>query len=128
MKPFKPENYNSLSAYLIADEAESLVQQLKAVFDAVELRRFMREDGTIAHLELKIDDTVLMLSESTEEYQATKIILHLYVDDVMKVFNRAIENGCVLIEEPVVKPGESDKRGSFYDVAGNFWSVSTQME
>ncbi len=40
MKPFKPENYNSLSAYLIVDDADRLANQLTEIFDAKVMRRF----------------------------------------------------------------------------------------
>lgn len=42
MKTSKPENYNSLSPYLIVDNAQKLVDLLKAIFNAIELRRFDR--------------------------------------------------------------------------------------
>lgn len=44
----------------------------------------------------------------------------------MKTFQLAIENGCEVIEEPANKGGDSDKRGAFEDLAGNYWAVSTQ--
>lgn len=126
MKKFKPENYNSLSPYLIVDNAQKLVDLLKAIFGAKTLRRFDHQDGKIAHIELQLDDTVIMISDSTENYEANKTMLHIYVPDVFKTFDTAIENGCEMIEKPVNKEGDPDTRGSFYDFAGNYWSVSTQ--
>ncbi len=123
---YKPKNYNSLSPYLIVDNAQKLVDLLKTIFNATELRRFDRDNGKIAHMELRFDDTVLMISDSLENYPANKTMLHIYVPDVFKTFDKAIENGCVLIEKPVNKQGDPDTRGSFYDCAGNYWAVSTQ--
>lgn len=128
MVAYKPDNYNSLSPYLIVDNAQRLVDLLTAIFDAKVLRRFDHENGKIAHIELKLDDTVIMISDSTENYEAHKTMLHIYVPDVFKTFEKAIENGCVIIERPVNKPGDPDTRGSFYDYAGNYWSVSTQTK
>lgn len=123
---YKPKNYNFLSPYLIADNAQKLVDLLKTIFDATEVRRFDRDNGKISHMELRFDDTVLMISDSLENYPANKTMLHIYVPDVFKTFDKAIENGCVLIEKPVNKQGDPDTRGSFYDCAGNYWAVSTQ--
>lgn len=123
---YKPQNYNSLSPYLIVDNAQRLVDLLKMIFDTKELRRFDHENGKIAHIELQLDDTVIMLSDSTENYEANKTMLHIYVPDVFKTFDKAIENGCIEIEKPVNKKGDPDTRGSFYDFAGNYWAVSTQ--
>lgn len=127
MKTYKPANYNSLSPYLIVDDAQKLVDLLKAIFGAKELRKYNRENGTIMHIELKLDDSILMISDSVENYPANKTMLHFYVPDVMKTYDLALENGCEAIEKPEIKEGDSDKRGSFYDRAGNYWSVSSQM-
>ncbi|MGB3343228.1 MAG: VOC family protein [Aequorivita sp.] len=126
MKDFKPKNYNSLSPYLIVDDAQKLVDLLKTIFGAKELRRFNHENGTIAHIELKLDDSIVMISNSTDNYPANTTMLHIYVPDVFKTFDLAIKNGCELIENPVNKAGDPDTRGSFYDFAGNYWAVSTQ--
>lgn len=126
MKQYKPENYNSLSPYLIVDNAQKLVELLTTIFEAKTLRRFDHENGKIAHIELQLDDSVIMISDSSESYEANKTMLHIYVQDVFETFNKAIENGCELIEKPVNKQGDPDTRGSFYDFAGNYWSVSTQ--
>ncbi len=126
MEAYKPINYNSLSPYLIVDEAEKLVNQLIEIFNGNVLRRFDREDGKIAHSELKIDDSVLMISDSVAGYPAQKTMLHLYVSDVFKTFEKAINLGCELIEKPINKAGDADTRGFFYDCSGNYWIVSTQ--
>ncbi|KAB5488344.1 MULTISPECIES: VOC family protein [Flagellimonas] len=127
MKTYKPDHYNSLSPYLIVDNAQKLVDFLTVTFDAKILRRFDHGNGKIAHIELQIDDSVLMISDSTENYRANTSMLHVYVSDVFKTFLRAVENGAEIIEKPSNKPGDPDTRGSFYDFAGNYWSVSTQM-
>jgi len=124
---YKPQNYNSLSPYLIVDDAEKLVALLKVIFEAKELRRFNHENGKIAHVELQLDDSVLMISNSTANYAAQTTMLHFYVPDFFKTFDLATKNGCKIIEKPINKGDNPDTRGSFYDFAGNYWSVSTQQ-
>ncbi|WP_027125371.1 VOC family protein [Gelidibacter mesophilus] len=126
MTSYKPKNYNSLSPYLIVDDAEKLVDLLKIVFEAKELRRYEREDGSIMHIELQLDDSIVMISDSTEDYPAVTTMLHMYVLDVFKTFDLAIENECLLLERPINKEDDPDTRGAFMDYAGNYWSVSTQ--
>lgn len=128
MKLYKPEAYNSLSPYLIVDDARKLVNLLKAVFAATELRSFNREDGKIAHAELKLDDSILMISDSTADYPGNTTMLHMYVRDVLKTFELAWAHGCEIVEQPVNKPGDPDTRGAFIDFAGNYWAVSTQLD
>ena len=90
MPPYKPKNYNSLSPYLIVDNAQQFVDLLSIIFDAKTLRRFDNENRKIAHIELQLDDTVIMVSDSTENYEATKTMLHIYVPDVFRTFDKAI--------------------------------------
>lgn len=123
---FKPKGYNSLSPYLIVDGAPKLVDLLKKIFNARELRKFENPDGTIMHIELQLDDSVIMLSDSSAKYPASSTMLHFYVPDVFKTFQLAVDNGCKIIEEPINKEGDPDTRGAFMDRAGNFWAVGTQ--
>lgn len=123
---YKPDNYNSLSPYLIVDDAERLVRLLKIIFGATELRRYHREDDSIMHLELQLDDSVLMISDSTADYPASPTMLHIYVEDVFKTFDVAIANECHLLERPTAIESGPDIRGAFMDYAGNYWAVSTQ--
>lgn len=126
MTTYKPDHYNSLSPYLIVENAQMLVDLLKVIFKATELRRFDHENGTIAHIELKLDDTIIMIGNSTDHYPANTTMLHIYVPDVFKTFNIALDNGCKIIEQPMNKQDDPDTRGAFMDFAGNYWAVSTQ--
>ncbi len=127
MSSFKPEGYASLSPYLIVDHAQELVDQLKGLFNATELRRFDRPDGTIAHVELMLDDTVLMLSQSTDEFPSYTAVLHMYVADARKTYAKAIELGFNPLQEPMHHEDDPDIRGAFLDCCGNHWSVGTAV-
>lgn len=124
---FKPRGYNSVSPYLIVDGAQKMIDLLKGIFEATELRRYNNPNGTIMHAEVKIDDSVVMLGDASSAYPANELLLHVYVPDVHKTFRKAIELGCEVIEHPVNKGGDPDTRGSFKDFSGNTWAVSTQM-
>ena len=83
-------------------------------------------NGMIAHVEVRIDDTVIMLTDSVEGWPATPSHVHIYVEDVDKTFERAIAAGASIIKQPV-REGDSDKRGGFRDAGGTTWWVSTQI-
>lgn len=127
MADFKPKGYNSLSPYFIVADAPRFVQLMKDLFDAEELRRYELPSGRIMHLELRLDDSVIMLSEASDEYPANEFLMHLYVQDSVATYRKALELGCQGIQEPIQK-GDPDLRGMFRDFNGNVWSVSTQME
>ena len=124
---FKPAGYNSVSPYFIVEGAQKLVELLKELFDATELRRFDKPDGKIMHIELKIDDSVIMLADSTEQFAPNVNMLHVYVPDVNATFAKAISLGCVSQGEPKQAANDPDRRGTFQDFAGNSWSVGTQL-
>ena len=126
-KQFKPTGYNSVSPYFIVDGAQQLINMLAKIFDAKELRRYEMPNGKIMHVEVKIDDSVIMIADSSEEYPANKFLMHVYVQNVDEVFNKAISLGCESVELPTQKEGDPDRRGSFKDFAGNTWAIGTQQ-
>lgn len=127
MKTYKPEGYNSVSPYLIVSDGRQLTEMLKEVFDAKEKRIYTREDGSILHAEMQIDDSVIMLAEGNDQYPAYQLWMHVYVPDVDATFKKAIDYGCEMIEQPIVKDNDPDRRGTFKDFAGNYWAIATQI-
>src|SRR5690606_6245642 len=125
---YKPENYNSVSPYLVVDGAQEYMELIRDIFEGELLSRYDRPDGRIVHAEMRIDDSVLMFSNSSDDYPPNQLLIHLYVPDVDRTFQRAIDRGCVSLGEPKENPGDPDRRGNFRDPAGHFWSVSTQVE
>jgi PhnB protein len=125
-KSFKPSGYNSVSPYLIVDGAQRMIDLLRGIFQARELRRYDGPNSTIMHAEVCVDDSVIMISDASSAYPANEVLLHVYVPDVHSTFNTAIELGCEVVERPVNKDGDPDTRGSFKDFAGNIWAVGTQ--
>lgn len=126
-KEFKPTGYNSVSPYFIVNGAQHFINLLKEIFNAEELRRYDRPDGTIMHAEIRIDDSVIMVGDSSDRFPAITLILHVYVANVDEVFDRAIQAGCEIIEKPKESEGDPDRRATFKDFAGNMWSVGTQQ-
>lgn len=126
-KEFKPTGYNSVSPYFIVDGAQRLIDMMKDIFDAVELRRYDRPDGSIMHAEIQIDDSVIMLGDSSEKFPPITLIMHVYVANVDETFDRAIQAGCEIVEKPKTSDGDPDRRGTFKDFAGNMWSIGTQQ-
>lgn len=126
-KTFKPAGYNSVSPYFIVNGAQRLIDLLKKIFDATELRRYDMPNGKIMHAEIQIDDSVIMLGDSSEKYPPVSVVIHVYVPDVDKTFEKAIGAGCEIIEKPKQSANDPDRRGTFKDFAGNMWSIGTQL-
>ncbi len=125
-KNWKPESYSSVSPYLVVAGAQKVIDFLKAVFGATELRRYDMPDGSIMHAEVRIDDTVIMLGDGGAAFPSFTSLIHVYVDDIDRVYERAIEAGGTPVEAPRIREGDPDKRGSVKDPCGNTWAIATQ--
>ncbi|HZI08682.1 MAG TPA: VOC family protein [Archangium sp.] len=125
-RPYKPEGYPSVSAYVMVDGAQRVIDFLKKTFNATELRRYDSPDGSIMHVEVRIDDTVVMLSDGGGSFPAFPVWLHVYVPDVDATYRRALEAGGVSVQEPQQK-GDPDRRGGVKDPSGNTWWIATQV-
>ena len=124
---FKPAGYTTASPYFIILQAERFIQLMKDLFHVKELRRYDMPDGSLMHAELLLDDTVIMLGQASEKYPPAPMVMHVYVPDVDAAYNKALELGCVSMEAPKQREGDPDRRASFKDYAGNWWSVGTQL-
>lgn len=125
---YKPEGYASVSVYIMADDAQRLIDFLTGTLDAKPLRRYERPDGTIMHAEVQIDDSVVMIAQAAPEYPAFPVWLHVYVPDVDATYQRMLAAGGESVDAPNRKQGDGDKRGGVKDFAGNIWWISTQVE
>jgi len=58
-----PEGYHTLNAHLAVDDAAQAIEFYKRAFGAKERERVPAPDGKIAHAEIEIGDSVLMLGD-----------------------------------------------------------------
>lgn len=123
---WKPDNYPSVSPYLVVHGAEGVIDFCKTLFGAEELRRYTRADGTIMHAEVRVDDSVIMIADATAEWGARPGLLHVYVPDVDDVYHRALDLGATSVQEPAQKD-DPDRRAGVTDKAGNSWWFGTQV-
>lgn len=124
---FKPDGYTSVAPYLAVNGAQATIDFLVRVFEAVPLRTIPGDEGKIAHGEVRIDDTVIMLTDAVEGWPATPSHVHIYVEDAVRTFEIAVAAGATVIKQPV-KEDDGDQRGGFMDEGGTTWWVSTQIE
>lgn len=126
VKPI-PEGYHSVTPYLVITGAARLIEFLKAAFDAKEIERMSMPDGTVAHAEVKIGDSPVMMGEAGGRYPAMPAGLYLYVTDVDATYRRAVQAGGTSVEEPTDK-FYGDRSAGVKDPSGNFWWIGTHKE
>ena len=122
-----PEGYDSVIPYLLVEDAEQQIEFLKRMFGAGELSRHTGPDGTISHAEVKIRDSVLMISQAREEWPPMAAMHYIYVDDVDAVYKAGLAAGGTSVREPRDE-FYGDRTCGVTDPLGNQWWVATHVE
>ncbi len=126
VKPI-PDGYHSVTPYLMATDARQIVVFLKEVFGAVEGHRMSFPDGRIMHTDVRIGDSLLMLSDVCAGGQSTAAGLYVYVPDVDATYKKALAAGATSIMEPM-NAFYGDRSGGVRDPQGNMWWIGTHIE
>jgi PhnB protein len=134
VKPI-PEGYHTVTPYLFVKSALSAIDFYKSVFGATEFVRMAGWNGKIMHAEIKIGDSIVMLADenpqtgvmSPQTVGGYSVGLHLYVENVDAVIQKAVENGAKPLR-PIKNQFYGDRSGSLLDPFGHMWSVATHVE
>jgi PhnB protein len=124
---YKPQGYSSVSAYVVANGAQLVIDFLINSFDAKQTRRYDMPDGSVMHAEVQIDDTVVMIADGGGDNPPFTVWLHVYVPDVDASYRRALDAGGIPVDEPKKREGDPDRRAGVKDPAGNTWWIATQV-
>jgi PhnB protein len=130
-----PEGYHTVTPYLHVDDAEQAIDFYKKAFGAKERMRMEAPDGRIAHAEIEIGDSLVMLSDpfpqssvrTPKELGGTTAGVFLYLEDVDAVVKRAVGAGATVTME-VADQFWGDRFGSVTDPFGHSWSIATHVE
>ena len=134
VKPI-PDEYPQLSPYLCIDGAAKAIDFYVDVFGGVERMRMPGPDGSIGHAEVQVGSGVIMVADEFPDIGflapgsvgGTPVVLHLYVEDVDAVFQRAVKAGATPLREPEDQ-FYGDRSGQFEDPFGHRWNVSSHVE
>jgi PhnB protein len=134
VKPI-PEGYHTITPYLVVKGAAKAIDFYKKAFGAKELFRMDGPGGTVAHAELEIGDSRIMLADESpqmgytgpEPGSRTSVGLMIYVPDVDKTAAQAIAAG-IKTEREVQDQFYGDRSGNFVDPFGHRWTISTHKE
>jgi PhnB protein len=130
-----PEGYNTLSTYLAVDDATRAIEFYKEAFGATERGVMSGPDGKVAHAEIQIGDSVIMLSDPFEQssLRSPKKLggacsaQFMYVEDVDAAFEQAVNAGAT----PSSPPEDmfwGDRFGRVTDPFGHEWQIATRTE
>ncbi len=131
-----PAGYHTVSPYLAIKNAVEALEFYKKAFGAVETYRLMMPDGRLGHGEIRLGDSMIMLSDEFPEYDGgvspktlggSSVCIHLYVEDVDAVFKKALAAGAKE-RKAVMDQFYGDRSGQLEDPFGHLWWVATHKE
>ena len=118
-----PTHYSPVMPYIIASDAEGLIEFLRTVFDAKEILRVNTDDGSVMHCEYSINGGTLMFGQAGGEWKPFPCGMFVVVEDVDDLYDKALANGAVTLQEP----GDRGygRAAGFSDKWGNQWWLNT---
>jgi len=122
---FIPQGFHTLTPYLVVkDAAAKVIEFARQAFGAEELFSFKTPTGSIMHAEFRVGDSMIEIGDSNEQYPPIPATIHLKVDDVDAVYERALAAGGVSLYPPTDQEyGERDC--AIKDAGGNHWYIGS---
>jgi PhnB protein len=135
-----PEGYQTVTPHVVLDDCARAIDFYTKAFGAKERMRMPGPGGKIAHAEIKIGDSIVMMNDEMPSmpgqpgvYKSPKAAgfataaLFLYVKDVDAAFERAVKAGCT-VRTPVTDMFWGDRWGQVIDPFGLTWGLATHKE
>jgi PhnB protein len=130
-----PESYPRVSPHLSVAGAAEAIYFYTTVLGASERMRMPMPDGKIAHAELELGDSVIMIGDeapggtdpSPKTLGGSPVALFVYVDDVDDVFERALGAGAQSVQPPE-NHFYGDRVAIIDDPFGHRWNIATHVE
>jgi PhnB protein len=123
-----PKGYTTLTTYLVAQDADGLIQFMTKAFGAEETFRSGPGSEGGLHCEVRIGDSMLMVGGGGAgmKWRGTPMpsAFHIYVPHCDATYARALEAGAASIAEPADQD-YGERTATVKDAAGNFWYIAT---
>jgi PhnB protein len=124
-----PENYTSVTPWIISTSSEKLIEFLEAAFEAKEIpkSKIKNEEGVVIHVVVTIGDAMVMLFDSREGWNPTPVFLNLYVEDIEKTYQKAMRLGATSVTD-ITTLWFGEKVCRILDPFGNLWWINERIE
>jgi PhnB protein len=130
-----PEGFHTVTPSITVRDGARMIDFYKQALGAQELMRMNGPDGRLTHAEIRIGDSIVMLSDEQPEMgcRAPASVggptsyLFVYVPDVDAAFRQAVAAGAKALI-PVADMFWGDRYGQVEDPAGQRWGLATHKE
>ena len=127
-----PAGMHSVTPHLVCDGASAAIDFYQKAFGATDASKMPGPDGRIMHAQVRIGDSTVMLVDENRAYGmlgpkavgGSPVTIHLYVDDVDTVYQRAVDAGATA-KMPPADMFWGDRYGVLEDPFGHHWSIAT---
>jgi len=134
MSPSTPAGYHTVTPAIIVRGAAEAIEFYKRAFGAEEVSRMTGPDGKVAHAEIRIGDSVVMLGDENPQWGTFSPLstngvpgsLHLYVADADAAYERALRAGAK-VRYPIEDAFWGDRYGKVTDPFGHEWGIATRV-
>ncbi len=126
VKPI-PEGFHTITPYLIVDDASKVIEFLEKTFEAKTNEKLLRDDGSVANAGVMVGNSIIMMADARDEFQAQPSMLYVYVEDTDKTYQKAIEAGGTSMMEPA-DMFYGDRNAGVQDPSGNTRWIATHFE
>jgi len=121
-----PKGYRTVTPYLVAQDADGLIEFVKKTFAGEQTFRAIGPAGGI-HAEVRVGDSMLMIGGGgvglSWRGDPIPMAFHIYVRDCDATYERALEAGAASIAKPTDQP-YGERSASVKDAAGNHWYIA----
>jgi uncharacterized glyoxalase superfamily protein PhnB len=118
MNRFQPDGWHTVTPRIITSEPEEMVRFVKEVFLGKGKFQVNRP------AEIRIGDSLIMISNGDGVREPVSAFLYVYVEDVDQTYRRAVEAGAETLELPSDLP-YGDRRAMVKDTWGNLWQIAS---
>jgi len=113
-----------LAPYLVVNDARGLSQFLETALGGRTTYEQVAPDGRRVHVEVRVADGLVMMGDAPPGHPPFPAMIHLYVEDATKSYERALAAGATSVRVPERSP-DGLVRGGVSDRWGNQWWFST---